>query len=599
LVRKQIVILLFTVLQFALPARLCAAAQEGPFALIFVIDGIPNDLFMQMLEQGELPNFRTHIYERGIHSKHHVSVFPPLTFPAMASIFSGYYPSSHKVPNFFWVDREQARYKSYLSALLPQYQSDLEENVRFLFDFFPRRRTLSFGLPLNIGGDYTRHLTSSFIDIFREFRDLDYVGKTVKQEHAIAPDMLIKPLKTLALLNPAKETNVISLLNPASPSGILRYSLASFSPTTRALRRQIPAAVLYYEWAPDHFGHEDGPWSDDVRDSLIEADTQFGRLVRVYQQAEIYDRTFFFLLSDHGQIPVDPKYVRIDRLFQKKGFKAQFVSHELIAKSGLSGLLRIRSVLIGSGSIKGYNCALGTAGGGSVVAFLSKNGGTKAEDWREQVYYEDLLSYPLGSSRHVNLIQFITSIDGMNFFLVRENEFVPGEPHETRVVSRSGSSRVRAKVRNGKPVEIGYELIEGKDPLEYMQNPSLAAFIREGHHGDMEWLEATAETAYPDAPVQIAQIMETPRSGSVIMVPDDYHSFNARTWSKHGGLSASEMLTTFAVAGPGIRHGSIDHSRVIDFVPTFLHLMGRNVPTGYFDGMVLENIIAETEAGPP
>jgi hypothetical protein len=487
------------------------------------------------------------------------------------------------------VGREEARYKNYLSALLPQYQSDLKENTSFLFDYFPCERTLSFGLPLNIGGDYTRHVTSSFIDIFREFRDLDYVEKTVKQERAIAPDMLYKPLKLLSLLNPAKETNIISLLNPLSPSGVIRYTASSFSASTRRLRRQIPSAVLYYEWATDHFGHENGPWSDDVYDSLVEADTQFGRLVRVYQEAGIYEQTYFFLLSDHGQIPTRPEYVPIDRMFAEQGFKTRFISHELIAKTGLSGLLRFRQLFLGSGTLEGYNCALGTAGGGSVAAFFSKNGGTDAESWKEQVYLEDLFSYPVGENKRVNVARFINSIEGMNLFFVRESDFLEGQPHATRIVSPNGSSRVSARFDGEKLVAVKYEVVEGNDPLDYMRDSALAKFAAEGYHTELEWLRATAETKYPDAPVQIAHIMETPRAGTVIMVPHDHRSFNARTWSKHGGMSSGEMLTTFALSGPCVKHGVIEYSRVVDFAPTFLYLMGKEAPR--LDGNILYDVL--------
>jgi hypothetical protein len=564
---------------------------DGPYALIFVIDGIPTNLFRQMMEDGELPNFREHIYERGIYSRHHMAVFPPLTFPAMASIFSGRYPATHGVPNFFWVSREEAMYTNYLSVHVGRFQRDVHQNVSFLFDYFPCDRTLSFGLPVEIGGYYTKGLIGSFVDFSREARDYDYAAKAIEQEHAIEADMFVKPLKFVSLLNPSKDTNIISLLNPFSRAGAAHYAVRSFSASERMMCSKVPTAVLYYEWATDQLGHQDGTNSEEVRESLIKADEQFGRLVRAYQEAGLYDRTFFVLLSDHSQIPVQAHYVPIDRTFAQWGFKTILISHEIMAQSGLSGLIRMPPLLIGAGSLKGYNCALGTAGGGAVVAYLSRNGGTDVESWKEEVYYNEILQYPVAPGVKVNIADLINSIHGMNFFFVREAEFLPDKPHVTRIVAGFGSSLVTAIVRDKKAVQIKYEVIEGNDPLGYAGNPALARFIAQGFHGDREWLNMTTATEHPDAPIQIAQIMELDRSGSIIMIPDDLHTFNSRVWAKHGGLSAKEMLATFAIAGPGIRRGTIENSRVVDFTPTFLHLMGRDVPPQFFDGIVLKDIV--------
>jgi len=589
-------VLLLALIQTA-HAATSVSTCDGPYALIYVVDGIPNDVFGRMLNEGKLPNFQRHIYDRGIYSKHHVTVYPPLTFPAMGSIFSGYYPSHHNAPNTFCVDRKAARYKNYLSLSLENYQRDIEKNASFLMEYFPYRRTLSFGLPLNIGAEHTRGIVGSMVDMSRESRDLDYLEKSVRQEHTIGPDMFIKPLKLLSLFNPAKDTNVISLLNPLSSSGVLRYLGGSLSPQERAWRRQVPAMVLYYDWEPDRTGHVDGPHSEEMREELIETDEQFGRLVQAYREAGIYDQTFFFLISDHGHIWTRPEYVRIDRIFAERGFKTIFISHELIARAPLSILLRMRQIAVGSGSVIGYNCAIGTADGDSVGVFLSKDGGTDGDSWAEEIYFRDLLHYPLGPDKYINIPKFIHSINGVNFFIVREKKFLPGRPHITRIVGPYGSSLVSAYFQGAKPVRIRYDVVEGLDPLGYAQDPALAAFIAEGYHDDREWLRMTVDTHYPDAPVQIAQIMETPLAGSLIIVPDDHRSFNSRVYGKHGGFSAGEILSVFAVSGPGIKHGSIEYSRAVDFVPTFLYLMGKDFPRNWFDGIPLVDIVERENEG--
>lgn len=582
-----ILVLVFLCLA-SVPAWSQASGERQNHALIFVIDGIPNGPFEEMLAAGELPNFRAHIYERGVHSANHITVFPPLTFPAMASLFSGCYPSTHRVPTFFWVNREHAAYKNYLSTIIGEYQADVQKNVHLMFDYFPDSRTLCLGLPVNIGADWHRDIEVSFLDPFRECRDLDYVSKAVERRHTIGPDMLVRPDKLLSLFNPAREANIISLINPFSHSSAFQYVVGSFSETERELRRQVPHAVLYYEWAPDHFGHEDGADSLDVRQSLIAADTQFGRLVKVYQRAGLYEDTFFMLLSDHGQIKAIPKYVPMDRIWAERGFKVEVVSHELIAKAGLGGLLHVGSILVGSGSIVGRNCVVGSAGGGAVSIFLTKGGGVSAESWKHEVYYRDLLDYPLGEKDRINIVDFIHSIENVDFFFVRENERLPGEPHLTRIISRSGSSLINARFDDTSPAELAYEVIEGEDPLGYTSDPAVAPLVSSGYHDEREWLRATAQSAYPDAPVQISQIMELERSGSIIVIPSGPHTFNSRVWAKHGSLCTDEMRTVFAVSGPGLGKGVLPYSRTIDVLPTFLHLMGKESGDAHIDGVVLD-----------
>ncbi len=73
--------------------------------------------------------------------------------------------------------------------------------------------------------------------------------------------------------------------------------------------------------------------------------------------------------------------------------------------------------------------------------------------------------------------------------------------------SCDGHGVIRKRGRN----ECSYDVIEGEDPLGY------AAIVEDGKiaYGewldDREWLSATCEAEFPDAPVQVSQIFESER----------------------------------------------------------------------------------------
>lgn len=594
------IVLLVSVTFFLTAARAGAFPEAGrKYALIYVIDGIPTPEFMEMLANGELPNFREHLYERGIHSENHITVYPSLTFPAMVSVFSGCYPSTLGVPNFFWVDRKRGIYKNFFSEEFDEYEHYINPNVRMLLDYFPHERTLCFALSVNAGhATYQRELYGEFLDRFRELRDVDYIAKAVEKKHTIAPDMLVKPCKLISLFNPAKDANILSLINPISKRGALRYAIGSFSKSARDLRNERPELIIYYDWRADHYGHEAGTDSREVLGSIIDDDVQFGKIVDVYRKAGLYDDTYFVLCSDHSQLPIDAHHVNIVDMFVAKGFKAKLISQELVAHEGIKGIVHIGSLLVPGGKIRGYNCLVGTSGADLVSVFLSKDGGTGLESWGKEIYYNDILHYPVTADAYVNIEDFIKSIEHVNLFLVREKEFLPGQPHVTRIVNRGGSALVSAQFDKTKPVELEYEIVKGVDPLGYSEYPALARMISSGYHSDREWLKATAQTNYPDALVQIAQAMELDRMGSIIIEPDEKYSFNAYSRSKHGGLTARQVKSVFAIAGPGLGRGIIEYSRTADMVPTLLRLLGKDPVAEPMDGIVLPDIsphVAESQ----
>ena len=47
------------------------AKKEDYYAIMFLIDAVHPKLFVDMIEAGELPNMKKHIYDKGLFGKNH------------------------------------------------------------------------------------------------------------------------------------------------------------------------------------------------------------------------------------------------------------------------------------------------------------------------------------------------------------------------------------------------------------------------------------------------------------------------------------------------------------------------------------------------
>ena len=103
-----------------------------------------------------------------------------------------------------------------------------------------------------------------------------------------------------------------------------------------------------------------------------------------------------------------------------------------------------------------------------------------------------------------------------------------------------------------------------------------------------EWLEATAETEYPDLVVQLPEFFDSPRSPDVFVSPEDGYGFTKGYVAGHGSLSRSETVVPFLFAGPGVSPGVLHAARTVDLAPTLLSYLGVAYDPDEMDGDDLE-----------
>jgi len=92
---------------------------------------------------------------------------------------------------------------------------------------------------------------------------------------------------------------------------------------------------------------------------------------------------------------------------------------------------------------------------------------------------------------------------------------------------------------------------------------------------DRQWLEATADTDYPDLPSQILAYFRARRAGDIAVFAAPGWDFGQKNHAGHGGLRPEEMFVPILLAGPGVPAGRADAVRTVDIMPTLLELLGR------------------------
>lgn len=112
--------------------------------IFILIDGAPYKVFKALVENGDLPNIKKHVIDRGSLNKA-VTVFPSTTGPAFVPFFMGLYPGTVNIPGIRWLSKSNFqtphRFKrpgicSYMGLDGLDFEADLPPNVPTLFEYF-------------------------------------------------------------------------------------------------------------------------------------------------------------------------------------------------------------------------------------------------------------------------------------------------------------------------------------------------------------------------------------------------------------------------------------------------------------------------------
>lgn len=304
----------------------------------------------------------------------------------------------------------------------------------------------------------------------------------------------------------------------------------------RAAKRKREVFTFHTTYSIDEYSHHHGPFSPRARARYGEFDRVLGRLVEKLRATGQLETSLFMLAADHGHTEVK-EHFDLEGFVEELGYKTLYYPKQV--KRWL-----------------GADAAVMVAGNG--VGHVYLKGPAK---WSERHDAEVHLE------KHPTLVDDLLANDAVDHVVYRAGD-------DVEVRSRRGCARIH--LDNG---DVRYR-VDGGDPFGYAPMPETMSRA--------EMLERTADTLYPDAPLQVAQLFDSPRVGDFVISAAP--GFDLRAGEKerreyrscHGSLHREHMRVPFAVNAPTVTRTA----RSVDAFPTILELLGREAPAG-IDGKTL------------
>ncbi len=308
----------------------------------------------------------------------------------------------------------------------------------------------------------------------------------------------------------------------------------------RAASRRYERFTFHTTYSIDEYSHHHGPFSDRVRAAYLDFDRVIGRLGDRLRATGQLEDSLLMMGADHGHTEVH-EHFSLEEFIERRGHRTLYFPKQLRRW--------LRS-----------DAAVMVAGNGMGHIYLKG-----PDKWTARPPVQEHLE------RDPTLVDDLLEQPAVDVVVYRPNS--SGAATGTVVVrSRRGQAEVRL---DGDRVH--YRVV-GTDPFGYGPLPT-----------DMsrsELLAATFETDYPDAPLQVAQVFDSPRAGDFLVSAT--RGYDLRTHERvnhrscHGTLHREHMIVPFAM-----NHKAIERpTRSVDAFPTILELLGRPVAAG-LDGRTL------------
>lgn len=322
-------------------------------------------------------------------------------------------------------------------------------------------------------------------------------------------------------------------------------------------RNRWPRVVVVYLLWPDFAAYDHGVGNAVYRSAIRHADRQLGRVLADLDRAGALDTLLLALVSDHSHSNVT-RHLDLAEWLEARGLAVaeDHLAEETSPRDRREYYEPFDSVLTGSG--ERY-----------AAIYLQRPG---AGDWSARPSADDLRDYPLGSAKSLDLPAELLGHPAVDVVAHAAG------PHAVRLQTRRGCALLNQPDGPGGEITLAVE--QGQHPLGYDLPRSLTLPPR-------DWLERTAETDYPDAPVQLLAYFRADRAGDLAVFATPGWDFGRNHRGGHGGLRAEQdMLVPLALAGPGVPKARLNTARTIDLLPTLLGLLGRPIPAD-LDGRTL------------
>ena len=303
----------------------------------------------------------------------------------------------------------------------------------------------------------------------------------------------------------------------------------------RAALRRRERFTFHTTYSIDEYSHHHGPFSERVRDRYLHFDRVIGRLVARLKTTGQLDRSLLMMGADHGHTEVKSHF-DLEGFIERRGLKTLYFPKKFRNWMGAKAAVMVAGNGMGHIYIKGPTAWNDQPTGGELIA-------------EDPTLVEDMLAS-----------------EAIDHIMYR-----PDRSGSVEVRSRRGRANI---LLEGDLVHYKVDPVAG-DPFGYGPMPETMSRA--------EVLARTAESLYPDAPLQVAQVFDSPRAGDFILSASYGWDLREREGkidmrSCHGSLHREHMAVPFL-----INHPVEDPARVprsVDAFPTILQLLGRPSPAG-------------------
>ncbi len=510
--------------------------------------------------------------------------------------FAGTFPEKSRVAGIRQYLRTIMAFRSYAGTDAPMIAEDVSREFPLVFEVLDREATF------NQAGFVTRRGWNDDGDIRRPLHE--NLSSTPGLVHGYVVDVTAGDLY-----------NALSFLNYVSPEfGTDRVrALAWFEGRYFDWSVSLGAARVAYEGAfglmglervvremnlgarklgrlpefsflglhlPDAVGHGEG-LGRAYEEALERVDEILGFVFAVFREQGVFDGLTLIITSDHGMSPVERQVPLVERLARDTGLPIR--DSVRTATEGFNRAWR------GSGPTPGEErrfVGIGAVSGNAHVQIYLRAPGSA--DWTARPSYAQIRAYPRPGADDrgagtVDLVAALRRYEEVGIVCVAERS--AGRYH---VFSRAGEALIETREDELGRRAYRYGVRAGRDPLGYVSRPELARMMRSRRHFDGDaWAAASRDTGFPDALVQIVQLLETDTAGDILVdAAPGVEPWDQGQRAVHGALRREEIVVPLLIRGPALDVERAERvfardrlPRTVDVYPTVLELLGR-VPPG-------------------
>ena len=602
-----------TVLPTAEPGR----PVPGCSVVVFYMDGLRPDIVLEMAALGHIPHISKLFVEGGPWPAAAFTGFPSDTITSNGTMWTGCFSDRHGLKGQVRFSRRTLRSQSYLEPLGPSRSSRVLAPQGFdRLMYNATRQSMALVRGREASERWSQAQVTDAQPVYARLR-----SEGTNWATGILPLMTEVPplLWTRSLVRTAPYFSSHEAWKHIDNANA-HYAV------THLLPQKSPVTVI---WLPetDSVSHKLSRGQFGVtRRTIAEADRLIGQVVHELEATGRLDRTYLLLVSDHGHHGGRRSHLQHFDLASDLFYRPREVTPDGRWTGGGLGM-SVRQHRQWNRHPEDPSSAFVFIDGdsdGAARLFLPRDHFHSGR-WQGPGRPATLLRYPVRAGRApVNLVEQLCRVqaareDGtlaspVDLVLLRLTD------HQVLISTADRGAAVITRRRNsGNRWEYSYQPVTGVAPREdgtVAWEPAaapkrdplglLATFPVEtlaSWHDELQWLDMTAETDYPDGVVALARHMlwDEQLAWRAAEYEPDLVVTARRGWyfgsrgspgTMHGYPFRDAMQATLFVSGPNVRRGARlqEYCRLADLTPTILEMAGIAVDPEEFDGRPLRRL---------